>query len=661
MSSINEPIRIGTMLVKNRTVLPPMNSNYSNELGGVTPQMIEFYADRAKKGVGLMVMEALSVVPEPKNHGVQPMIYDEKYVPGWFNLTDRVHSYGVKISAELAHYGSEGAIGRKVSSSNVSHYVDEPVHAMTLEEVEDCEDQFAEAAYWTKIAGFDAITLHATHGYLMSQFLSPVYNKRKDEYGGSLENRLRFIKNVIDKTRARIGAKFPIMVRISSDEFFAGGIEIDEAVQIAMMLEQYGVDAIDVSTGMTASYIFNIRPYSLTPLEGYNIENVKRIKEAVKIPVIYACGIREPQMARSIVSEGVADMVCFGRQLLADDRYCLKVLGEDEEPVRYCLSCQECLTKMTMGRSLRCAINPWTGREWIWKDEPQKADAAIKVVVAGAGPAGMEAALTAARRGHDVTLYEKQEAIGGTLIAAAVPPGKQRIKDLIRYYDCQLKKAGVKVVTGRGYTSELMDQEKPDAVVISCGAEFMRVIKGSEGNNVITAVEALTAPERVGQNVVIIGGGVSGCETAEYFCDEAVEIEYKRIKNFNEDIEYGARVREGAKPKNIAVIEMLPQLCADMDSYNRATMMIKLKENGVSQYVSTRVEEIAEGSVTLKDMETGKVFELEADTIILAAGLRPRELKAEPAGAKVYYAGDSGQIGKIIDAVYNGRCVGMRI
>ena len=248
MSSINEPIRIGTMLVKNRTVLPPMNSNYSNELGGVTPQMIEFYADRAKKGVGLMVMEALSVVPEPKNHGVQPMIYDEKYVPGWFNLTDRVHSYGVKISAELAHYGSEGAIGRKVSSSNVSHYVDEPVHAMTLEEVEDCEDQFAEAAYWTKIAGFDAITLHATHGYLMSQFLSPVYNKRKDEYGGSLENRLRFIKNVIDKTRARIGAKFPIMVRISSDEFFAGGIEIDEAVQIAMMLEQYGVYAIDVST-----------------------------------------------------------------------------------------------------------------------------------------------------------------------------------------------------------------------------------------------------------------------------------------------------------------------------------------------------------------------------------------------------------------------------
>ena len=510
MSSINEPIRIGTMLVKNRTVLPPMNSNYSNELGGVTPQMIEFYADRAKKGVGLMVMEALSVVPEPKNHGVQPMIYDEKYVPGWFNLTDRVHSYGVKISAELAHYGSEGAIGRKVSS----------------------------------IAGFDAITLHATHGYLMSQFLSPVYNKRKDEYGGSLENRLRFIKNVIDKTRARIGAKFPIMVRISSDEFFAGGIEIDEAVQIAMMLEQYGVDAIDVSTGMTASYIFNIRPYSLTPLEGYNIENVKRIKEAVKIPVIYACGIREPQMARSIVSEGVADMVCFGRQLLADDRYCLKVLGEDEEPVRYCLSCQECLTKMTMGRSLRCAINPWTGREWIWKDEPQKADAAKKVVVAGAGPAGMEAALTAARRGHDVTLYEKQEAIGGTLIAAAVPPGKQRIKDLIRYYDCQLKKAGVKVVTGRGYTSELMDQEKPDAVVISCGAEFMRVIKGSEGNNVITAVEALTAPERVGQNVVIIGGGVSGCETAEYFCDEAVEIEYKRIKNFNEDIEYGARDRK---------------------------------------------------------------------------------------------------------------------
>ena len=144
----------------------------------------------------------------------------------------------------------------------------------------------------------------------------------------------------------------------------------------------------------------------------------------------------------------------------------------------------------------------------------------------------MEAALTAARRGHDVTLYEKQEAIGGTLIAAAVPPGKQRIKDLIRYYDCQLKKAGVKVVTGREYTSELMDQEKPDAVVISCGAEFMRVIKGSEGNNVITAVEALTAPERVGQNVVIIGGGVSGCETAEYFCDEAVEIEYKRIKNF---------------------------------------------------------------------------------------------------------------------------------
>lgn len=661
MSSIKDPIRIGNMVVKNRMVLPPMNSNYSNELGGVTPQMIEFYADRARNGVGLLVMEALSVVPEPKNHGVQPMIYDEKFVPGWFNLTDRVHSYGAKISAELAHYGSEGAIGQKVSASDVSHYVGEPVHAMTIEEIKECEDQFAEAAYWSQVAGFDAVTLHATHGYLMSQFLSPIYNKRNDEYGGTLTNRMRFIKHVIEKTKARLGSRYPVMVRISSDEFFAGGIEIDEAVQIAVRLEEYGADAIDVSTGMTASYLFNIRPYSLTPLEGYNIENVRKIKSAVKVPVIYACGIREPEMAEKIVSDHAADMVCFGRQLLADERYCMKILREDGDPIRYCLSCQECLTKMTMGRSLRCTVNPRTGREWLWPQEMTEAGEKKRVAVAGAGPAGMEAALTAARRGHDVTLYEKKDRIGGTLTAAAIPPGKHRIADLIRYYEYMLKKARVKIVTNTEYTSATAEEEKPDVVIFGGGARFMRVIKGSEGGNVLTAVEALEHPEKVGRNVVIIGGGVSGCETAEYFCDEAVEIEYKRMKNFREDIEYRARLREGAHPKNIAVVEMMDRLCADMDEYNRATMMIKLKENGVSQYVNTRVEEIANDKVMLCDTDTGKVFALEADTIILAAGLKPQNAEESYGGAKVYYAGDSGQIGKIIDAVYSGRCIGLHI
>ncbi|MCB6201902.1 FAD-dependent oxidoreductase [Extibacter muris] len=661
MSSIKDSIRIGNMLVKNRMVLPPMNSNYSNELGGVTPQMIEFYADRARNGVGLLVMEALSVVPEPKNHGVQPMIYDEKFVPGWFNLTDRVHSYGAKISAELAHYGSEGAIGRKVSSSNVSHYVDEPVHAMSIEEIKECEDQFAEAAYWSQVAGFDAVTLHATHGYLMSQFLSPIYNKRTDEYGGTLTNRLRFIRHVIEKTKERLGARYPVMVRISSDEFFAGGIEIDEAVQIAVRLEEYGADAIDVSTGMTASYLFNIRPYSLTPLEGYNIENVRRIKHAVNVPVIYACGVREPEMAEKIVSDGAADMVCFGRQLLADERYCMKILGEDADPIRYCLSCQECLTKMTMGRSLRCTVNPRTGREWLWPQEITQAREKKRVAVAGAGPAGMEAALTAAQRGHDVTLYEKKDRIGGTLAAAAVPPGKHRIADLIRYYEYMLKKAQVKIVTNTEYTSAAAAEEKPDVVVFGGGARFMRVIKGSEGSHVLTAVEALEHPEKAGQNVVIIGGGVSGCETAEYFCDEAVEIEYRRIKNFQEDIEYRARLREGAHPKNITVVEMMDRLCGDMDEYNRATMMIKLKENGVGQYVNTRVEEITDHGVTLRDTGTGKVFVQKADTIILAAGLKPQNAEESYGGAKVYYAGDSGQIGKIIDAVYSGRCIGLNI
>lgn len=652
---LGSSIQLGRVTVRNRIVMPPMNTNFSNENGAVTPQMTEYYVRRAKGGVGLITVEAASVVPYAKNHGVQPMLYDEKYVPEYAKMVEKIHRYGAKASIEIVHYGSEATIpGKKVSSSNISSLPDVEVHALQKEEIHEIEDQFAETAFLAKMAGFDAITLHGTHGYLIAQFLSPLYNKRTDEYGGSLDNRVRFLEEIVTKCRMRLGSDFPILVRISTDEYIAGGRTIEETVEIARAMERMGIAAIDLSCCIPPSYIFSIAPNTLPGMHGLQKENAKKIKEAVNVPVIIAGGIRDPYDAELILEEGIADMVSFGRSQLADPDFANKALSGQAEHIRPCLSCLTCLYSLDEMHCLRCAVNPETGREYDLKNPLEKVENK-KAVVLGGGPAGMEAACSVAKRGYQVTLVEKSDRLGGSLHPASNPPGKEDMKKLIRWYEDELSRCGVSVMTGVDYDDKLDRELAPDIFINATGAAFSRVIPGSDNPNVITAIEALNDPEKVGNKVVIIGGGNTGCETAELLSEGIGEVKINRIKDFSGELEYEEYPIADGKHREVTLIEFISQIGNKLGGFHKAIMDIKLKTAGVQILTSTKVNQINEdGSVEIENRISGEKEIIYADTVILAGGMKSVCGYEASVAQQTVSIGDSRAIGKIESAIYDG-------
>ncbi len=430
---LTKPLQIKKLHLRNRMVMPPMNTNFSDINGAVTPQMSEYYVRRARGGTGLIVVEAASVVPDVKNHGVQPMLYDKKFVPGWHNMVERIHRFGAKASVEIVHYGSEGAIGPKVSSSNICSDSKADVTPLSVRDIRGIQNCFIQTASNAKAAEFDAVTLHAAHGYLIAQFLSPLYNKRSDEYGGSLENRCRFLLQIVEGYKDALGPDYPIMVRISGDEYVGGGLTVKDTKQIAIWLQQAGISAIDVSGGIPLTYLFSIAPYNFPGLHGFMVKSAREIKSVVSIPVIVAGGIRDAELAEKILQEGSADLVALGRAQIADPDFCNKVVRGQYGDIRMCLSCQECLNSLDSGRSLRCAVNPEAGREWESKSIA-RAEKPKKVVIVGAGPAGMEAARVAALRGHSVVLMDKASQVGGTLnrrLFAALQGQTQELGELV--------------------------------------------------------------------------------------------------------------------------------------------------------------------------------------------------------------------------------------
>lgn len=659
---LSSPLRIGRLTVKNRIVMPPMNTNFSNENGAVTPQMTEYFARRAKGGAGLIVVEAASIVPDVKNHGVQPMLYDEKFAPEYAKMVEKIHRYGAKASIEIVHYGSEATLpGPKVSSSDVTGLDGVEVKPLSKEEILEIEDKYAETAYLAKMAGFDSITLHGTHGYLIAEFMSPLYNKRTDEYGGSLDNRLRFAREVIEKCKKRLGNDFPIMFRISTDEYIEGGRTIGETVEIAKELEKMGIAALDLSCCVPSTYIFSIAPGTLPGMKGLQKENAKAIKAAVNIPVIIAGGIRDPYVAEQFLEEGVADLISLGRSQIADPDFANKALAGKAEEIRPCLSCLTCLYSLDEMHCLRCAVNAEAGREYDIKVAPEKVEGK-KLVVVGGGPAGMEAARTAAKRGYQVTLFEKSGRLGGSLYPASVPPGKEDMRKLVKWFEGEMERNNVTVKLNTPYTEEIDREIKPDVLMNATGAEFSRMIAGSDQPNVITAIEALNNPEKVGDNVVIIGGGNTGCETAELLSDGAREIKINRAKNFSGELEYEEIPIENGKSRNVTIVEFFPEAGNKLGGMHKPIMDIKLATAGVRIMTSTKVTQIYnDGRVDVEGVVSGEKETLQADTVILAGGMKPVTGCQNTVAEQVISVGDSKAVGKIETAIYDGYFMGREL
>lgn len=630
-----EPIQIGNMKVKNRIVFSPMGTGSSNPDGTKSESEITYYETRAKGGAGLIILGNQPICSSFAHGSQEGSIDGFGVIPKLTELVERVHRYGTKVALQLTcgtgrnemHNGSKI---QPVSASEVPYVFDKNIlcRALKKSEIKEMVHRFGYAAKIGMMAGFDAIEIHAHVGYLMDQFMTPIWNHRNDEYGGSLENRMRFAVETIHAIRAEVGNRVPILFRIALDHCFDGGRTIEESIPILQILEREGIDAIDVDCGSYEAIEYVFPPVYLG--EGCMSYVCEKARDAVHIPIMNS-GTHNPETAIKLLESGNCDLIMFGRQLVADPFMPNKLLHGLREDVRPCLRCNEdCIGRVMLRLTkISCSVNPQVCEES--KFTIRKTAAPKKVLVIGAGPAGLEAARVAAMENHNVTIADKKAIIGGQVNAAATPSFKKPLRDLIQWYGVQLKKLGV---TFKPDTEILPETNLScyDRIIVAVGARSVcPPISGINGRNVVDIVEAHLHPERViGDRVVICGGGLSGCD---YALEAAEEMN-----------------------KTVTIIEMRDDIGAGF-FINTIALKKRLKKNNVITLTGTRVQEIDSLGVNIIT-SSNEQKHIDADTVITAFGMRPNSSLADVLAAKypnkVRSIGDCDTVGKIGDAIRSG-------
>ena len=641
-----EPCKIGKMELKNRVVLAPMSNNLMKD-GFITEKAIRFYENIARGGVGLITCED-GIVDFPLGNNVKfpAAIDDDKYIPMLKKLNDTVHLHGAKTIMQLAHGGRRaGRVAKKsgcldvtrglipVGPSEVAHPAPGYVvpQELSVDQIKHVVEQFGQGARRAMEADFNAIGLHCAHMYLCGEFLSPWANKRTDTYGGTFEKRLTFVLEVIERIRKEAGNDHPIIIRMNGMEP-DGGNSLADIRKIGQAFEKAGVDAIHVSVGFAATikdptFIPSIPSMRLD--DGPIVHLAENIKKGVQIPVIAVNKIRTPQFAEKILQEGKADMIALGRTLVADPNFVNKTIEEKYDDIRPCISCcQGCIQNVVeKDLPMRCTVNPMAGREGEFKLE--KADKQKKVLIAGGGPGGLEAAIIAAKRGHAVTIYEKRNKLGGMLIEAAIPPHKTDINRFTNYCTKQVDKLGIKVVLNTEVTPAIVNDEKPDALIIAVGGDnLIPPIPGVENEIVVSALDVLNQKVELGKNIVIIGGGQTGLELAEFLGEN------------------------GKKP---IVIEMQNNVGAGMPSQVKTPLLFSLEDFGVNIITMAEAKEITKDGVMIT--QGGQERLVEADTVILASGFKGKPEFNESfkdTAPEVFSIGNCVKQGNILDAIQKG-------
>ncbi|MFC1944635.1 FAD-dependent oxidoreductase [Chloroflexota bacterium] len=665
-----QPIRIGQMELKNRIVMPGMGTNLATEDGFITQESNDYYEERAKGGCGMVIVE-VSCVDYPRGKVLlhEQSIDDDKFLPGLSTLAASIQRHGARASIQL-HHGGRASMsfcgGESVGPSPIlsPEVWAEVPRELGLDEIAGVVDCFARGAKRAKRAGFDGVEIHAGHSYIINNFLSSASNRRSDAYGGELKNRARLLLEIIEAVRGAVGAVYPVWCRVNGTEYgLEGGITSDEARQVARMLEQAGVDAINVSAN---GYGLDILQGPMVHYPGNLIPLAEGIREMVNIPVMVA-GRIAPSLAELALREGKADIILMGRRLIADPELPRKLSEGRLYEVRPCIYCYVCFEHIWRQEKLRCTVNPAAGREG--EHKVQAATEAKRVLVVGGGPAGMEAAKVAAERGHRVTLCEKGKRLGGTLRLVSIL--KSEIENLVSNMRSQLEKCGVEVIAGREVTEELLDDLKPNAAVVAVGPRFtLPHIPGIGNNNVLNGVDIRRMivgdlnPARLknlagkrplwylaaiplgrfppsvlrrfsriwlpfGKRVVIIGGDRPGCEIAEFLA---------------------------ARGKEVTIIERGRKLAKEEVLLPRRLLLSELERLGVVALTNARCEEITEKGVKIVS-EEGAESIIEADTVILAISPEPNTELVELLRRRVtevYLAGDCSEPGGIRDAVSSG-------
>ena len=631
--------KIGSLIIPNRIVMAPMSTNYVSETGGMTDTLIEFYERRAKGGTGLIIAEHCCVdFPCGKAGAVQLRLDDDRFIPGISRLAEAVHYHGSKIAIQINHSGPSGVPAKTqgqgpVGASAINYSPLLPVpQAIRREEIEIIIEKYAQAALRAKKAGFDAVELHGGHCYLIAHFMSAFTNRRKDEFGGDLKGRLLFPVRIVHRCRELLGDAYPIMMRISGDEFLDGGRSIDESQQVARILAQESVDAIHVTAGTHVS-VHPSGTCAADPVaydQGWRVYLAEAIKSVVDIPVIAVGVIREPEYAEEILKAKRADFVALGRALIADPDWGIKARAGEEKQIRKCISCNEgCIRRRVfMDLPIRCAINGDVGRPTRFRAHPIKGSPR-RVLVVGGGPAGMEAARVLKVRGHDVTLWEKKPLLGGQLVFASVPPFKKKLASLVEYLKQQLDHLAISYELNHEASTEKIIEFAPDVLILATGAvPLLPPIPGIDGP-LVDAIENVLVKNYVGDGskIVIMGGGVKGAEVALFLAQRG-EI--------------------------VTIVEMSDVVASDIEPVSRQDLLARLEARQVNLMAGAKILACEDNGLRLS-LTNGETVFLAADRAIPCLGYRSlRELETAGIGGvikTVYCVGDCRQPRMILNAI----------
>lgn len=656
-----QPITINGMELKNRLVMPALHHQYTTD-GFATERFDQYYWRRAEGGAGLIIVGGCAL-DEHVGYADMMSLADDKFIPGYRTFTDGMHARGAKVAVQLMQTGRYGRVkyitgddAAIAPSAVYSGYTRETPRAMTVEEIKTVIRRWAEAAARAREAGFDAVESTGASGYLISQFLSPVTNLREDEYGGSWENRCRFPLELVAALRRAVGPDFPLLVRVAGNDFVKGGNTNDECVAFCKLLEQAGVDLIDVTGGWHETTVPQL-PGDV-PRGGFAYL-VQAVKDAVAIPVMACNRFNDPVVAERALALGQADLIGVGRPLIADPDYPVKAREGRAEEIRHCVACnQGCLARMFFDQPIECLVNGTAGREYLL--EVKAPGPAKRLLVVGGGPAGCEFAIQAAQRGHKVTLWEKGAAIGGQLAVVAAPPSKREFATLPKYFDVMLKKTGVEVVLKQEATPEEINRGGFDAVILATGVvPKLFDLPGAGGIPVYPAVDVLEGRVMAGRNVLVVGGGSVGCETAAYLAHEGSLSEEQLAFMMSQRSETVEKI-EGllhSSRRNVTVVDVA-KIGAGFDPGCGWPVLADLKRLGVKQYPLTKVVDVSGGRAVLEvtDKKTGETrpVEVPCDTIVMAVGSRPNDSLYEAmkdCGVPVYNIGDSAGVGKVLDAI----------